>query len=89
MHIHTATVPFTIIKIISKLDKNGEKEPKVPYFCQSDGQYIAKIKPDTPTCIEKFDVLPSLASFSLREVKTVAVGKVNAIKPLKQITVKK
>jgi len=89
LHVHTVTVPCTITGLIAKLDKKGEKETKVPDFCRSGGLYLAKMKCDLPVCMEKFDKLQQLGRFTLREGKTVAIGKVTAIKPLQQITIKK
>jgi peptide chain release factor subunit 3 len=90
LHVHTVTVPCTVTSLVAKLDKKGEKEPKAPKFAQSGCYYIAKMKCDVPICVEKYDVLQGLGRFTLREGKTVAIGKINAIKPLQQnLVVKK
>lgn len=90
LHCHTVTVPCTVVSLISKLDKKtGEKEKEVPKFCQSGGLYTARMKCDTPICVEKFEKLQQLGRFTLREGKTVAIGKINMIKPLQQISVVK
>jgi len=86
LQIHTVTVPVTITSLISKLDKKGEKEPGKPDFAKAGGVYIAKMKAAMPICIEKFDVISPLGRFSLREEKTIAVGKIIGIKPMTQST---
>jgi peptide chain release factor subunit 3 len=90
LHVHTSTVPCTITSLVAKLDKKGEKEPKPPKYAQSGCYYIAKMKTDVPICVEKYDTLQQLGRFTLREGKTVAIGRINAIKPLQQnVVVKK
>jgi len=89
LHVHTSVVPCTITEFISELDKKtGKKLPKKVIYAQSNGLYVAKMKTDSPICAEKFDVLQQLGRFTLREGKTVAIGKILKVKPL-QTSLKK
>lgn len=86
LHIHTAIVDCTITRLLSKIDKKtGKPLPNKINFAQTGDIVNAVIKCARPICLEKFDVIQSLGRFTLREGKTVGIGKVTAIKPLKVV----
>jgi len=83
LHIHTAVEPVTVTKIIAKLDKKtGKKLPGQPKFGKSKELLLVKFELERSICLEKFETLPQLGRFTIREEQTVGVGKVTAIKPV-------
>jgi translation elongation factor EF-1alpha len=89
MHIHTYGEPVEIESIVAIIDKKtGEKETLKPKYAKAGQIVLCKMKLSTPVCIEKFDVLPALGRFTLREKKTIGFGKVIGVKPLNQVGTK-
>lgn len=83
LHIHTTAEEVTVSSLMSILDKKtGQKQPKKPMFAKSGDVVFAKMMLDKPICMEKYDVLPQLGRFTVREEKTVLVGKIMMIKPI-------
>lgn len=83
LHIHTAIEGFTIKSIVAKIDrKTGQKLPEKPISAKTKDIILARFELEKPLCIEKFETLPALGRFTVREGKTIGVGKVTAVKPL-------
>ncbi len=83
LHVHTAVEHVTITKIIAKLDKKtGKKLPEVPKFGKTKDLLLVKFELEKSLCVEKFENLPQMGRFTVREGRTVGVGKVTAVKPL-------
>jgi len=84
MHIHTSMETVSITKLLNKLDKKtGKPLPQVPKFVQNKDTAEAVFRLERPTCIEKFDTLNSMGRFVLRTDRTIAIGRVKKVKPLK------
>lgn len=86
MHCHTFADECTIKDIISSQEKNlssGSFETKeAPKFVKSFTSCRVRITTRNPIAIEKFDVIPQLGRFTLRdEGKTIAAGKILKYKP--------
>lgn len=78
MHLHTAEVEVTIIAVESVTDSRGVVM-RQPFVRQ--GQYcVAVLSTPLQTCMEPYDVMPSLGRLTLRdEGKTIAIGKVTDV----------
>lgn len=85
MHIHTYNDEIEIKDLLKTIDVNekGEKVEKLkPMFAKSQSKLTCRIAPRTPIALEKFDVMPQMARFTLRdEGRTIAIGKVTKYKP--------
>jgi peptide chain release factor subunit 3 len=88
MHCHTIADDIIIKDILSVTEKNlstGAIETKdAPKFVKSFTSCKVRISTKLPIAIEKFEVLPQLGRFTLRdEGRTIAVGKILKYKPHK------
>ncbi|KAL0490498.1 peptide chain release factor subunit 3 [Acrasis kona] len=84
MHIHTAIEHFKIKTIISKIDrKTGKPLPDKVFSAKSKDIIEARFEMERPICVEKFETLSAMGRFTVRESKTIGVGKVLKVKPLK------
>lgn len=88
MHCHTIAEDIIIKDLLSVTEKNlatGALETKEqPKFIKSFSQCRVRISTKVPIAIEKFEVLPQLGRFTLRdEGRTIAVGKILKYKPCK------
>lgn len=88
MHCHTFADECSVKDIISCQEKNhqtGEFETKeAPKFVKSFSNCRVRISVRLPIAIEKFETIPQLGRFTLRdEGKTIAAGKVLKYKPHK------
>uniref|UniRef100_A0A7S1KT15 Tr-type G domain-containing protein n=1 Tax=Percolomonas cosmopolitus TaxID=63605 RepID=A0A7S1KT15_9EUKA len=84
IHIHTAVEDVTVTALMATLDKRTGKEiTKKPKFAKQGDLLLVRMTLPQSVCITKFSDCPQLGRFTIREDKTVAVGKVTAIKPLK------
>ena len=85
MHIHTfndEVVVRDILKSIEVTDKGEKIEKNKPQFAKSHTKIICRISPKNPIAIEKFESIPQMGRFTLRdEGKTICVGKVLKYKP--------
>ena len=66
-------------RLVSELDKKtGEPKPGgAPKFIKSQGLCTAILEVSQAVCVEKFDALPQLGRFTLRDgTRTIAIGKV-------------
>ena len=88
MHCHTFADDCVVKDIITAVEtdeKTGQTVTKEnPKFTRSYAKCKVRISTKVPIALEKFDVIPSLGRFTLRdEGKTIAVGKVLKYKPYK------
>jgi peptide chain release factor subunit 3 len=86
MHCHTFADECVIKDIISCQEKNhtsGNMETKeAPKFVKSFTTCRVRITTRNPIAIEKFETIPQLGRFTLRdEGKTIAAGKILKYKP--------
>ena len=85
MHIHTYSDEVEIkqlIKVVETNDKGEETVNNKPKFARSNSKMICRIAPKNPIALEKLDVMPQMARFTLRdEGRTICIGKVLKYKP--------
>lgn len=85
MHCHTFNEEVVVKEILSCTETNekGEKTTKLkPQFARSQNVIKCRITPKNPMAIEKFDSIPSMGRFTLRdEGKTICIGRVLKYKP--------
>ena len=85
MHMHTFSDEIEI-KQITKVTETNEKGEKVentkPKFARGNTKIMVRIAPRAPIAIEKLEVIPQMAKFTLRdEGKTICIGRVMKYKP--------
>ena len=87
LHLHTVADECTIKEILvsyEKIDKGERQEKQKPQFARSFAKIICRIQTRIPIALEKYDVVPQLGRFTLRdEGRTIGVGKVLKYKPAK------
>jgi peptide chain release factor subunit 3 len=87
MHLHTVSEDVTLKDIVvayEKDDKGEVTEKKNPKFTRSGARIIARITTRVPVALEKFEQIPQLGKFTLRDQgKTIAIGKILKYKPAK------
>ena len=88
MHCHTFADDIVIKDLLNVTEKNlssGKLETKdAPKFIKSFSKAKVRISCKVPLACEKFEVLPQLGRFTLRdEGRTIAVGKILKYKPHK------
>ena len=67
-----------------KDDKGEVTEKKAPKFTKSGAKIICRITTRIPIAMEKFETVPQLGKFTLRDQgKTIAIGKILKYKPAK------
>ena len=85
MHLHTDLEPFTVKKILAKIDKKTGKvmetaakdaANKKPMFGKTGDLLQVILTLDKPVCLEKYEITPRLGRFTVREESTVMVGKI-------------
>lgn len=77
MHLHTSTVPITIDKIVSVLDKKTGKPKKGQAFARKGAAVVINASVTHPIALEKYEDFNPLSRLLLRdETLTVAVGKI-------------
>lgn len=85
MHIHTFNDEVEIKDIVKVIETNDKGEKTVtdkPKFVRSNCKMICRVTPKNPIALEKLDVMPQMAKFTLRdEGKTICIGKVLKYKP--------
>lgn len=91
IHLHTISEAVEIKKITKEVVNQEGKEETVrlnPKFVRSNTTIIVKIKARLPLTMEKFDVIPQLGVFTLRdEGRTIAVGEVTRYVPYKRFVI--
>lgn len=87
IHIHTVSEEATLKDIVTawETDDKGEvTEKKAPKFTRSGAKIICRLSTRIPIAMEKFDAVPQLGKFTLRDQgKTIAIGKILKYKPAK------
>uniref|UniRef100_A0A7S3ITX9 GTP-eEF1A C-terminal domain-containing protein n=1 Tax=Strombidium inclinatum TaxID=197538 RepID=A0A7S3ITX9_9SPIT len=85
MHAHTfndEVIVKDIVKSTEITDKGTEVVKEKPQYTKSHTKIICRITPKNPIAIEKFDSIPQMGRFTLRdEGKTICVGRVLKYKP--------
>jgi len=62
--------------------KTGKKLPEQPKFGKTKDLLLVKFELEKSIPIEKFENLAQLGRFTIREDRTIGVGKVTGIKPI-------
>lgn len=87
LHMHTIAMDCLVKDILEATEKSPAGEEvtrKVPGFVRSYAKVIVRIQTKYPIACEKYDVLPQLGRFTLRdEGRTIATGRVLRYKPHK------
>ncbi len=85
IHAHTASVAGRIIEIVGKLDpRTGKIAEKNPQFIKNGESAIIKFKPIKPMVLEKYQEIPQLGRFAMRDMgKTIGIGVVMDLVPAK------
>lgn len=83
IHCHTAQVAAKFIELNKKLDqKTGSVIEDNPKFLKKNDAAIVTLQPIKKLCIEKYDVIPEMGRFAVRDMgRTVAVGIVKDLVP--------
>jgi peptide chain release factor subunit 3 len=77
MHIHTALINCSVKSILATVDPRTGRDLIVKPTIARKGDLIRAIfELGKPICFEKFDVLPSMGRFAMREDRNIGVGKV-------------
>jgi peptide chain release factor subunit 3 len=78
MHVHTADEEVVCERIIAELHKKtGEVKTNKPRFVRDGAVCKCVLALTRKTCLEKYDDLPQLGRFTLRdEGRTIAIGKI-------------
>ncbi len=81
IHAHTAQVAAKFVELMKKLDqKTGAVIEDNPKFLKKNESAIVKFKPIKKLCIEKYEEIPEMGRFAIRDMgRTVAVGIVKDI----------
>lgn len=98
LHVHTAIEECTVLKLLKEMDmKTGKPKMEIiggtkekprfssPRFVKSGTVVWCRIKVDNLICVEPFKDMMPLGRFTLRdEGKTIAIGKVIKVDPIKE-----
>ncbi|EFJ16998.1 hypothetical protein SELMODRAFT_115313 [Selaginella moellendorffii] len=78
LHIHAVVEECEIMELMQQIDPKTKKPMKKKVlFVKGGAVVVVRIQVPAPICIEKFQDLPQMGRFTLRdEGKTVAIGKV-------------
>ena len=78
MHVHTAVeeVTFEALSLLygadnevllHKLNKQNQRSKKAPAYALKGQKIVARLRANTPLCLEKFEDYPMLGRFTLRD----------------------
>lgn len=85
LHMHTIVEEVEIkalVKAVETNEKGAETVVDKPKFVRSNCKLTGRIALSKPIAVEKLDVMPKLAKFTLRDKdKTIAIGRVMKYKP--------
>eukprot|EP00262_Sarcandra_glabra_P001811 TRINITY_DN1197_c0_g1_i2.p1 TRINITY_DN1197_c0_g1~~TRINITY_DN1197_c0_g1_i2.p1 ORF type:complete len:522 (+),score=121.42 TRINITY_DN1197_c0_g1_i2:346-1911(+) len=83
LHIHSVVEECEIVQLLQEIDPKTRKPTKKKVlFVKNGAVVVCRIQVNNLICIENFSDFPQLGRFTLRsEGKTVAVGKVTALRP--------
>ena len=83
--MHAIAAQIEISKVDAKIDRQTGKKI-VCGFLKPGEKGVCQIKIERPVCLEKYDFMPSLGRFTLRdEGKTIGYGEIIGIKPAKTL----
>lgn len=84
-HMHTSQVACRITKILKKIDpKTGQVSKENPDFIKTGDAALVEIVPNQPMCAEKYQEIPPLGRFSMRDMgMTIGVGMIKELKAKK------
>jgi len=87
LHVHTAVVEFTILRLLAELDrKTSEIKRKNPPFAKSKSACIMHIQLAKTVPVSAFSKIPQLGRFTIRdEGQTIAFGKILSLGPPRRI----
>ena len=85
MHVHTAVeeVTFEVLPhntntdikaLLHKLNKQNQRSKKPPPYALKGQKIVARLKANTPLCLEKFDDYPMLGRFTLRDQGMLSIS---------------
>ncbi len=85
LHVHTATTPVTFMELVQKIDpRTGSVAEEKPSFIKQGDAAIVRFKPMKPVVIERYQDLPPLGRFAIRDSgRTIAAGTVIEVKEVK------
>lgn len=77
-HCHAIAEQCEVVRLLAKIDKKTGKDAATkPQFVKSGDVVRAILRVEQPVCLEKFETLPQLGRFTLRdESLTIAIGKI-------------
>ncbi|KAL6775982.1 EFG3 [Auxenochlorella protothecoides x Auxenochlorella symbiontica] len=76
LHVHSVTEECEVKTLFFKVNPRTKERTKTK-FVKSGDVAIARIATERSICVEKFDVVPQMGRFTLRdEGKTIAIGKI-------------
>jgi len=82
IHLHAALEDVIISEIRAEIDRKT-KDKKKTAFLKAGMIGIVRITTKNPLCCEKYETMPQLGRFTLRdEGRTIATGKIQKIKSL-------
>ena len=85
LHVHTSTTPVTFVELVQKIDpRTGSVAEEKPSFIKQGDAAIVRFKPMKPVVIERYQDLPPLGRFAIRDSgRTIAAGTVIEVKEAK------
>jgi elongation factor 1-alpha len=83
LHAHTLQVAVRFEQLLAKLDpRTGNIVEENPQFIKTGESAIIKFKPIKPMVLEKYQEIPQLGRFAMRDMnKTIGIGIVKDVKP--------
>jgi len=82
IHLHAALEEVFISEVKAEMDKKTKLNKKAT-FLKAGSLGVVRITSKNPLCLEKYDTMPQLGRFTLRdEGRTIATGKINKVKSL-------
>lgn len=85
LHMHTIAEEVeikTLLKVTETNEKGEETVTDKPKFIKGNCKLMCRIVPAKPIAVEKIDVMPKLAKFTLRDKdRTICIGRVIKYKP--------
>lgn len=80
MHVHTCDEEVVCERLLAELGKKGDVKTRKPRFVRDGASCTCILGLSRKTCLEKYDDLPQLGRFTLRdEGRTIAIGKITGL----------
>lgn len=88
LHLHTCVEECSITALVAQVDtKTNQESKKRPTFVKSNTVVRCRIATAKPVPVELFTTLPQLGRFTLRDGgRTIAMGKVTSVAPVKKVS---